>query len=387
MPASRFQRILVAIETDATRFHGEHAARPRLPDKTGAEQVLSHLSTDLADGFRGIRSCALCMAAVLYDQTELLQPGYPVFATLEQMLSASFEKQDFQPRLLSIGADAGRLPRPELQPSTQLPLGALLTLPLVLAGAPGLLAALGDEMESRFIESGQLSAHSAKALEAQFGIEVRHARFMTVTDISAMLRLQLEHFGYLALWELLDAAINGLDGGLSVEGRGGQTFRWDGSSVVSRFMSFDEWARSEHGRPVPAGDQALAGAYADWTREYRQYLTTLQAHGVPVRQELAGSMGRSDDGSFAVEHCAWAGRDSVARITEHSAGELGTVAVSVVRDGQQFNYYPLVPSGLNRLHAEIRSEAGEAPSVAFPGCILYDPGRRCLRPESLHGDG
>ncbi|NND44059.1 MAG: hypothetical protein HKN58_01955 [Xanthomonadales bacterium] len=380
-----FKRILVAIETDATRYHGEHPARPGLPGKSGAEQMLSHLSTDLAALFGDIKSCALCMAGALYDQTELLRPTYPVFTCLEKLLNSSFGQQSFQPRLLSFGADAGRLPEPELQPSEQVPLGVLLVLPLVVGGDPDVVHPLAEEMESRFIEAGQLSAHSARAVEAQFGVRVNHARFMTLADLNAMLRMQLEHFGFLPLWELLDAAINDPDTELTVEGRGGQVFRWTGERVESRFLSFDEWANTADAEAIPAGNGELAVAYTDWTREYRQYLTTLRAHGINVHQALADGMQCAGDGTFAIEKAPAPDHGELAQVTEHSSGDLGTVAVSMLRDGRQFNYYPLVPAGLNRLHAAIRDQLADAPVVAFPGCILYDERSRRLRPDSLAG--
>jgi len=380
------KRILVAIETDATRFHGEHPARPRLPGKTGAEQMLSHLSTDLAAQFPDIKACALCMAGALYDQTELLRPGYPVFTALEELLDASFQGQPFQPRLLSVGAEAGLLPNSELQPSERVPLGILLLLPVLVACEADRLEPLAEAMEHRFIESGQLSAHSARALEAQFGIAVNHARFMTMADLSTLLHMQLDHFGFLPLWQLLDAAVSQAVETLEVQGRGGQHFRWNGCAVETRFETFDEWASKGQGRAQPAADQLLAASYADWTREYRQYLTTLQAHGIAVEQETGGGVERSDDGSFAVETTAAARGKDAAQVTEHSAGELGTVAVTVMRDGQQHNFYPLEPGGLNRMHARIRETMGGAHSVSFPGCILYDAAGRRLRPDSLRGE-
>lgn len=386
MSSIEYTRILVAVETNASRWHGEHPARPRLLDRTGAEQILTHLSTDLTGLFPEVKSCALCMAGALYDQTQLLRPRYPVFATLEALLAASFKDQDFQPRLLSLGASSGQMPEADLQPLEHSPLGILLTLPLVIGGHEERIGPLSEAMEHQFIEAGQLSAHSARGLEAQFGIAVNHARFMTVADLNAMLHLQLDHFGFLPLWRLLDHAVNEMDGTLTVEGRGGQRFHWNGELVESRFETFDEWARGS-GKSLPAADQLLAQAYTDWTREYRQYLTTLLAHGITVQQQLAEGMERSADGSFGVETTPGEPARDAVGVTEHSAGELGTVAVTVIREGRQRNYYPLEPRGLNRLHAAIRESLGGTPSVSFPGCILYDPGQRSLQADFLRANG
>lgn len=376
-------RILVAIETDATRYHGEFARRPGLLDKAGAEQMLAHLATDLSTNLPEIRSCALSMAGALFDQTQLLRPGYPVFARLETLLQASYGGRRFEPRLLSIGSESGRMPEQELQPDDDIPLGLLQTLPLVVSGEAVKIGHLSETMEHSFLESGQLSAHSAKALEANFGIAVNHARFMTITDLNAMLRLQLGNFGFLPLWELIDAATNEPDGPLAVEGRGGQQFSWDGRVVKAVFETFDHWANEGSGRSFATGGQMLAREYAEWTREYRQFLTTLASHGIKVEQTIAGKQNEVPQGSFLVEASSLRPARDAARVTEHSSGELGTVAVTVVRDDAQFNYYPLLPAGLNELHAEIRRSMGENSALSFPGGILYDEGARILRPDTV----
>jgi hypothetical protein len=198
-------RFLVAIETDATRYHGEHASRPRLLNDNDASQMLAHLATDLSAQFPQIKSCSLCLPGALFDQTQLLRPEYPVFSALE--LNLEENPDDGGPSRRAIGEKAGRMPS-DLQPSPEIPLGILQTLPIVCMGEASVITELSEEMEHRFLESGQCSAHTAKALEANFRIVVNHARFMTVTDLNAMLHLQLEHFGFLPLWQLLDTAMN-----------------------------------------------------------------------------------------------------------------------------------------------------------------------------------
>ena len=93
------------------------------------------------------------------------------------------------------------MPLPDLQPCEDIPLGLLQILPLLISGPADYVSQLAEEMEHRFIEQGQVSAHSAKSMEAQFQIASNHARFMTMTDLNALLRLQLEHYGFLPLWD------------------------------------------------------------------------------------------------------------------------------------------------------------------------------------------
>jgi hypothetical protein len=374
-----FYRALIALETDATRYYGADATRPAILGVNDAEQLLSHLAADLSTLLPDISGCSLIAAGALFDQVQILRPGYPVYAALEA--TARGQEKRFRPRLVSIGARGGRLPVADLQPLEDIPLGLLQLLPFVVHGPAAAVAELGQAMEYRFMEEGQLSAHSAAWLQAAFGVSINHARLMTLTDLNAMLRLQLEHFGFLPLWELIDAALSGRTEPLSVRADSGREYHWREGAVFADFETFDHWAQRGAGAELAAERGLLAGGYGSWTREHRQYLTTLRAHGITMQQQLPGA-GQALDGSYLVERSETAAQDGDAAVTEHSFNDLGTVAVTVVSDGRVANYYPLSARGLNDIHAAIGSRGG---TIAFPGTILYDAKKRCLQPDSWPG--
>lgn len=382
MASLQHQYILVGLETDPRRYYGENASRPALLDRVAAEQVLAHLATDLAGMFPAINRCALTMAGALFDQTQLLSPGMLVYKALETLQQSSNPGDDFQPRLLSVGARKDRMPLDELQPHDDIPLGLLQVLPLLISGPAERIQPLAEEMEHRFLEQGQLSAHSAKGLESQFGVALNHARFMTIIDLHALLRLQLEHHGFLPLWELLDAAINSPAQALPVKTAGGLKFEWRDGAVHSFFESFDWWARHGGGADTPASEQQLQTAYANWTREYRRYLTMLTAHGVRVSQHLPGMEDAELTDTFLLEESTVIPRKNAAPVTEHSTDDLGSVAVTVVSGERQMNFYPLQPTGLDDLHQFVRSE-GYSGDIAFPGSIVYDEDNRQLMADTL----
>ncbi len=382
MALIRHKYILVGIETDPTRYHGENASRPALLDRLAAEQMLAHIATDLTGMFPAINRCSLSIAGALFDQTQVLRPQLPVFSALETLQQSSNPGGDFQPRMLSIGASEGEMPLPALQPFEKIPLGLLQILPVLVSGPAEPVDELAEEMEHRFLEQGQLSAHSAKGLESHFQISVNHARFMTITDLNALLRLQLQHYGFLPLWELLDAAITPPAEPLEVSTADGLVFKWQDGAVHSFFESFDWWAKYGNGAREPVADQHLQTAYADWTREYRRYLTMLTAHGVKIEQHLPGLEDAGLEDSFLVEESTMTPDQSAAVVTEHSAGDLGTIAVTVVSGKRQMNFYPLQASGLNDLHQFIRDQ-GYAGDIAYPGRVCYDESSRQLISETL----
>lgn len=377
--------LLVAIETDATRYHGASASRPKLLAKADADQLLAHLSADLAVLLPGINRCSLVATGALFDQTQVLRPAYPVFTALENTLRQSGGNQTPGSRLLSIGASAEQMPLPELQPEADIPLGILQVLPLVLSGPKAEVTALGQEMELCFLERGQLSAHSAQWLESAFGIRINHARFMTLTDLRAMFRLQLEHFGFLPLWQLIDAALEQSRAAISAQAEPGPLFTWHDGAVHIEYQSFDYWAQQGAGKALEPYRGKLAGAYADWTRQLRQYLTTLRAHGIEVVFHAAGQPDQQLAGRYFVQQSARSSQDSDAHVTEHSFAELGTVCISHAHDGRLEHYYPLAPQGINEIHAAIRKTGLAEGTVAFPGSILYDENSRSLMAESVRG--
>lgn len=369
-------RILIAAETDATRYYGPEATRPSILGTRDAEQMLAHVAADLRSLLPDVASCSLITAGALFDQTQLLQPGYPVFQALEDV-SLDDRADRFKPGLVSLGASEGRMPVTALQPDPDVPPGMLQLLPVVLHGPADQVQRLGQEMEYRFLEEGQLSAHSATWLQSAFGVSVTHARFMTLTDLLAMLRLQLDHFGFLPLWELLDAALSGRSEPLAVNSTSGIELEWRDGRVRAPFQTFDHWADQGAGSGLPAERQALAQAYADWTREMRQYLTTLRAHGIDVNLHLPGNA-QALDGSYFCEESPAPTVSRPAAVTEHSFDELGTLAVSVVDGGRLVHYYPLSASGLNDMQVEIQRIVPAGHTVSYPGSLLYDEKTRRL---------
>jgi len=233
---------LLAIETDATVFHGANARLPELPAKTAAEQLVAHIAADLEGLLPGIQGTSLSTCAAVYDQTQVLRPGYELFDGLQQLLEASYQGQSFQPRLISFSAVDGRMPHIGLQPAPDIPLSMLVLIPILVSGEPDSISSLAYEMESRFMEHGQVSSGHAQWLAATFGMEVFHARYMTLTDLAAMLRMQLDSIGFLPLWELLDHALNLPLEPCEITTRSGNYFHYADGVVSSRLLTFDQWA-------------------------------------------------------------------------------------------------------------------------------------------------
>ena len=378
MTALSHYEVLVGMETDATIYHGQGAHNPRPLDKAGAEQLAAHLGADLAALIPEISKCTVTVAAGLYDQTQVLRPGFPMFSALGDFAESSGQADGFRPKLLSIGASGGQMPDPSLQPDPDIPASVLQLAPLLISGEESLVKELGNSMEHLFLEQGQLSPNTSMWLQQAFDIKIIHGRFMTLVDLTAMLHLQLDSFSFTPLWELIECALFQPGEALKVETGEGNSFHYRDGVIYSPFYSFDTWANNGPGSGLDAAKHRLGKGYADWTRIQRQYLMTLRSHGLEVRQHPPGQPDRPATERFFVEVKEGLDSRGDLTITEHNAGELGTVAVTAIHAGRQYNYYPLTPAGLNDIHSLLRDRMGSNAALSFPGYICYEEQSRTL---------
>lgn len=369
--------LLVAIETVPERAR----RRPALLTQGDAEQMLAHLAADLRSMIGGIHECRLAAPGALFDQCQLLRPGMPIYAALSGLGRSAGTNA---PGLRAAGAQDGRMPHEDLQPDESIPPAVLDLLPILAEGPADRLAELAAEMEQCFLAEGRVSAHTASWLESAFGLGIAHARFMTLTDLNTMFHMQLEHFGYLPLWELIDAAVAGNSGDLALVTGNETEYFWRGGKVRVRFQTFDWWANRGAGRALAAESEALAGGYGDWLRELRRYTSTLAAHAVPVEFESPpGLQGRIDRHFMFEDVAAGESAGAVASITEHSCPDLGIVAVTASIRGKLRHYYPLTPRGLNEIHEAVTALDLTGEGMAFPGRMEIDSAARRLRPSTF----
>lgn len=371
---------LVAIETDPQRS-GSASRRPL--GQGDAQQLLAHLAADLGGLLDGVRKCRLAAAGALFDQCQVLRPGMPMFHALSEAAQGA-STDGSSPGLAAVGRSGETTPGPPLEPEQGIPLGILRLIPLVVEGPRELVKSLGQDMEHRFLGEGQLSAHAASWLEAAFSIGVRHARFMTLTDLNAMLRLQLEHFGYLPLWELLDAGLTKSGEPLELVTDKGARYHWRDGAAIAQFETFDHWAGHGAGRTLPADGDVLPQGYAEWSRELRRYSSTLAAHHIEVRFELPENASGKVRPNFLWEELpADAVQGAGASITEHSWPDLGVIAITAQLTQGLRHYYPLSSKGLNEIHDALQALELAGEGVAFPGRIEFGRASRKLRAAAM----
>ena len=398
---------LLAIELDP--HHADPAGLPPAPLSVAAATALAgHLAKDLTAILGGIEHLGLILPGAIYDQTEILQPGFPLLGALAELYRGSARDATFTPHLIALGADRGFFPVAAINPLRRPGSGPLLLLPFCFVGPSDDIARLARVMEDTLMQQGQVSPATAEAVQQAFGLAALNLSFATIGDLCALLRVQLEANDFLPLWELLEHAWFERPGVHSVVLEAGNRFLVAGDHAHTLFYTFDDWAQFGPGRASPTAE--LGTGYLHWARAQRQYALALEAYGLHVRRVLANprleeTLATRDDeaalaafrdipclsGDYLVERIFHNDNERPERqmlITHQADAELGTLAYTVTSldaDGQLArleHHYPLQPQGVPIIAAQLTqrcAEQGAERQVLHPGRLLYSETGRNLR--------
>ena len=363
---------LLAIELDPQRSDPT-GVPPEPLGVTDATALAGHLAKDLDRVLGGISHLGLILPGALYDQTEILRPGFPLAAALAGLYQGSSRKPVFTPQLIALGTDRGFFPIAAINPLRRPGSGPLLLLPFCFVGQHDDIAALARLMEDILLQSGEVSQATREAVQQAFGLKALNLSFATIGDLCALLRVQLESNKLLPLWDLLEQAWFERPDVRSVVLEDGNRFLVAKGEAHTLFYTFDDWAQFGPGRKLPAAD--LGQGYSGWARAQRQYALALELYGLHVRwvlanprleEALAAADGETTlaalreipclSGDFLVESIFQNDSENPERqllVTNQADPELGTLAYTVTSldaGGQLLrleHHYPLRPQGLN----------------------------------------
>ena len=394
---------VLVVELDPQR--PESRGRPPAPlDRPHAEALARHIAGDLSGLYSGLENMALILTGALYDQTEVLRPGFPLTRALEDVFRGTLG-QGFQPGVIALGTESGRFPVAALNPARLPGSGPLLLLPCCLIGRRLAVSTLTTNMEHSLLDSGTVSEETAQRVREGFGVEPVNLSYATLNDLVALLRVQLENAGVAALADLLEHGIYRRPGPKSVLSEQEQLFLLDGDTVHTPFATFDDWAQFGAGRELLGNE--LADGYAAWSQEFRQYGMTLLAYGFQLRPLIGAHLDPASDpetlvtqaraatalaGDYLVETVQAASRETPERmleITNQFHPEVGTLAYTVQAlddEGHVLSlehHYPLRPAGLNTIIDQLISRSddfGAKRRVLHPQRLVYSPTERCLEP-------
>lgn len=378
--------------------------RPPAPlSREQADELAGAIAEDLLRILgEPIRSCGLIVVGALYDTSELVRPGLPMVETLFELYRGSLRGGLFQPQLIAIGAGAGRFPVPSIAPQRRPGAGPLLVVPLLFVGEQDEIKVVQERLEAELLEKGKAEFKTDLCIRRLFGAQPENLAYATVNDLCALLKIQLEHSGMAALWELLEGALFRPEETHEVSLESGNQFIQRGNAVYAPFFTFDQWAERSD-----ASGAALWEGYSAWLRQQRVYEAGIGAHGLAVHhlradapvgpgcgnklQRLVDNFGIGGDSLTEVRSSLDSLEGaSVVLMTEQASRELGLIAYTVLVQGSEgeilhlANEYPLSAAAAAEVRqrwAAVAADLGLDLHLARPGRVTLSEDGRHLVPE------
>lgn len=270
----------------ALELKGDAAvSRSALP-RHDAGALSEKIARDLAGFAAETAALDLVTVGAHYDPVELLRPGWPLHRELDELsANAPGERGAGDAgRVIAFGAHEQQLPG-ALAPSPDYAGGPLRLVPFVLSGDPDRVARVGELLESSLLERGMAGADTALAAQEAFGLQVEHARYLTVHDLAAMMAMQYDHAGLGPLWPLLETALLQPDGEEWLDAPPEPLIHYSEGEARIALFSPNAW-HQRYAPEAPCGTEEcrekLNRRYQHFEARLKQIAAVLGAHGVPV---------------------------------------------------------------------------------------------------------
>lgn len=359
---------------------GEAPSRLTL-DRDQAAELANLVADDLHALIPKVDTARLALAGTLLDSAELLRPGFPVWATLEEL--ARRVPRGHLDNVVAFGSHAGQMPAPVLEPAFAG--GPLRLLPMSLLAPPELAEELSDALEDQLIGKGEAGKHTADWLMRTLDMRLDHARYLSRNDVLAMASAQYASVNLAALWQLLEAALLAPDQAETALSARGLALQFAGGRV--RVQSPARWLTTQTGEA-----RQRAHDFAGILFELRQYAVLLDAHRVPLHLQ-PGTAGTNAAGpGYLIDGIAEAEPGyGLPELFAHEAPGLGIVAVTVAQRGAGgaarvlAHGYPLSPEALGPLLAALADHYAAQGGIQALGRVWLDAEGRLGAPAAaLH---
>jgi hypothetical protein len=343
-----------------------------------AAELAALIAADLHTLVPQVDEARLAVAGALFDAVELLRPGFPVWATLDEL--ARRVPRGHLENVVAFGTHEGHMPAQPLEPEATFADGPMRLLPMSLLAPETLVESLSEKLEVELVGRGEAGARTADWLMRTLGVRLEHARYLSRNDLLALTCVQYEHVNLAPLWTLLEAALLTPYRDESTLSARGLALRYHDGKVEAQSPA--AWLRSHVGDP---GQRAHD--FAGVVFELRQYAALLDAHHLPlVLADATPATGYLLETFDTVDE-----RYDAPALYAHEAPGLGVVAVTLAQRGEGgrarvlAHGYPLHPKALGPLVAALADRYRIAPDLHALGRILFDTDGQLAAPaESLH---
>ncbi|WP_354549842.1 hypothetical protein [Rhodanobacter soli] len=370
--------VVLALEPVA----GEPPA-PLTLSRDEAAELASLVAADLHALVPQVDAARLALAGALFDQVELLRPGFPVWATLDEL--ARRVPRGHLENVVAFGSHEGHMPAQPLEPSPVYAEGPMRLLPMSLLAPAALAEELSGQLEIQLVGRGEAGTLTADWLMRRLGIRLEHVRYLSRNDLLALTCVQYEHVNLAPLWALLETALLTPYREEATMSARGLVLRYaDGKVLV---QSPAQWLAAQTGDAMER-----AHGFAGIVFELRQYAALLDAHQLPLQLQLDAAQQTEATHGYLLETLAAAdpGYDAPT-LFAHEAPGLGVIAITVAQRGDGgharalAHAYPLQPQALGPLLALLADRYGSAGELHALGRVVLDgDGRLGAPPTALH---
>lgn len=242
------------------------------------------IARDLAGFVPEAASLDLVTVGAHYDPVELLRPGWPLHRELDQLAARAPRAGAEGGRVIAFGSHDAQLPG-ALSPSLDHIGGPFRLVPFVLGGNPAEATRVGEAFERELLERGMAGAATALAAQSAFGLQVEHARYLTVHDLTAMMAMQYDHAGLAPLWPLLETALLEPEGEHWLDTPPEPLVHYAAGEARIALFEPRAWKQryaTEAPCDTPECRSRLEQQHRHFQARQRQIAAVLSAHGVPV---------------------------------------------------------------------------------------------------------
>ncbi|MET0616282.1 MAG: hypothetical protein ABWZ54_00850 [Luteibacter sp.] len=331
-----------------------------------AQALAALVADDLRALLPGVEVSRFALAGALFDGVEMLRPGFPVFATLEE-LARRVPRVVTAGGVVAFGSHEGHMPAQPLVPDPHYAGGPMRLVPWMLLVPADMADDLSQAMERELAAKGEAGAATADFLMRTLGMRLEHARYLSRDDLLALTCVQYEHVNLAPLWTMLEAALLTPYKEETALGSRGLPLRYAQGQVSIPGLA--TW----FARDGSKGNNA-AHEFAGTLFELRQYAALLNAHRIGLT--MHGGSAATD--GFLIEALAEADpAQPPARLYAHEAPGLGMAAITVAQPvpGKArvlAHGYPLAPNALAPLLETLAERYGTESEVHTLGRMLLD---------------
>ncbi|MET0256415.1 MAG: hypothetical protein ABW193_11480 [Luteibacter sp.] len=331
-----------------------------------AQTLAALVADDLRALLPGVEASRFALVGAMFDGVELLRPGFPVFATLEE-LARRVPRVTTAGGVVAFGTHEGHMPAQPLVPDPRYVGGPMRLIPWMLLAPADLAEELTEKMEVELVGRGEAGAATADFLMRTLGMRLEHARYLSRDDLLALTCVQYEHVNLAPLWTMLEAALLTPYKEETALGSRGLPLRYAQGQVSIPGLA--TW----FARDGSKGNNA-AHEFAGTLFELRQYAALLNAHRIGLT--MHGGSAATD--GFLIEALAEADpAQPPARLYAHEAPGLGMAAITVAQPvpGKArvlAHGYPLAPDALAPLLETLAERYGTQSEVHTLGRMLLD---------------